>query len=119
MGLLRFLLAFVVVYGHCGSPFGGIGIGAQNAVQAFYMISGFYMTLVLREKYAGEGPAGIKSFYLNRWFRLYPSYFVVLALTMVFCAIGSAEPAFQPAPVAYLNSWIDGGLVGFRTLLAL
>lgn len=117
MGLLRFLLAFLVVYGHCGSPYGGVGFSAQNAVQAFYMISGFYMTLVLREKYAGEGPAGIKSFYLNRWFRLYPSYMVVLALTLLFCAIGIVFPSLAPPPVAYARSWLESGLLHWDKIL--
>lgn len=119
MGLLRFLLAFLVVYGHCGSPFGGVGFSAQNAVQAFYMISGFYMTLVLREKYAGEGPAGIKSFYLNRWFRLYPSYLAVLGLTLLFCVIGSLEPSLAPPPLTYTRRWLESGLVEWEKIVVM
>lgn len=119
MGLLRFFLAFLVVYGHCGSPFGGTGLGAQNAVQAFYLISGFYMTLVLREKYGTEGRAGIQSFYLNRWLRLYPAYLAVLAGTLLFCLVSDLSGAASPPPEAYLAAWLENGLLDWKKVGAL
>ena len=51
MGLIRTLLAISVVLAHSSPIFGIKLVGGQVAVQAFYMISGFYMTLVLNEKY--------------------------------------------------------------------
>jgi peptidoglycan/LPS O-acetylase OafA/YrhL len=45
---LRLLLALAVVAGHAGMQF---EIGPRYAVNVFFMISGFYMTLVLNEKY--------------------------------------------------------------------
>ena len=50
MGIIRFLLAISVVIAHTSSVYGFKLVGGQIAVQAFYMISGFYMTLILNEK---------------------------------------------------------------------
>jgi peptidoglycan/LPS O-acetylase OafA/YrhL len=48
MGSLRFFLAFSVAFGHFGPP---LGFPTSDiAVQNFYVISGFYMALVLNEK---------------------------------------------------------------------
>jgi peptidoglycan/LPS O-acetylase OafA/YrhL len=47
-------------------------------VQAFFIISGFYMTLVLGGKYADT-----RLFYTNRMLRIFPSYLVMLAIAAV------------------------------------
>ncbi|KUJ56461.1 acyltransferase family protein [Chryseobacterium aquaticum] len=83
MGLLRFLLALSVVIAHSESIFGIKMVGGQLAVQAFFMISGFYMTLILNEKYIGSN-GSYKLFISNRLLRLYPIYWVVLILTILF-----------------------------------
>jgi peptidoglycan/LPS O-acetylase OafA/YrhL len=50
------------------------------AVQAFYVVSGFYMALILDTKYVN----GYWPFILNRILRLYPVYLVCLALALAF-----------------------------------
>lgn len=80
MGTLRLLLAFAVVIAHTKPIHGFIGIGGTAAVKAFFVISGFYMHLVLDTKYAGR-PA---LFYLNRALRLYPVYALLLMLMAAF-----------------------------------
>ena len=82
MGLLRFLLAISVVIAHSETIFGYKIVGGRIAVQAFYIISGFYMTLILREKYIGINNS-YKLFITNRLLRLYPIYWAVLALTIL------------------------------------
>lgn len=76
MGTLRTLLALSVALGHAG------GIGAfypmhgDAAVQSFYVLSGFYMAMICREKYAKlRHSAAI--FWLNRYLRLAPSFLIV------------------------------------------
>ena len=81
MGILRFILAITVVIAHSSSVFGCNFVGAQIAVQAFYIISGFYMALILNEKYVGVN-GSYKLFISNRFLRLYPIYWTVLLLTI-------------------------------------
>ena len=81
MGLIRTLLAISVVLAHSSPIFGIKLVGGQVAVQAFYMISGFYMTLVLNEKYVGANKA-YKLFITNRLLRLWPVYWTVLVVSI-------------------------------------
>ncbi len=80
MGILRFLLAISVVIAHSAPLFGFTLVGGQIAVQCFYIISGFYMALILNEKYTG--PNSYKIFITNRVLRLFPTYLLVLLLTL-------------------------------------
>ncbi|MGH6788000.1 MAG: acyltransferase family protein, partial [Novosphingobium sp.] len=60
--------------------------GGPLAVQAFFIISGFYMGLVLNERY--DRPALNRAFYANRAIRIYALYFVFLAFYLaVFAAV--------------------------------
>lgn len=77
MGTLRIFLAFSVAYGHFAIPFSFPTI--DIAVQSFFVVSGFYMALVLNEKY---GPGSYWLFISNRLLRLWPAYFVVLILSL-------------------------------------
>lgn len=76
MGTLRTLFAISVVFSHCYGP---VLIGGRNAVQLFYMISGFVISYVLTE---ASSYKSIGSFYLNRYLRLYPIYATVALLTV-------------------------------------
>ncbi len=56
MGTLRLILACAVLLVHTGSFFRfNITGGGQVPVELFYIISGFYMALVLNKKYVGAG----------------------------------------------------------------
>ncbi|CAG0933820.1 hypothetical protein PLCT1_02479 [Planctomycetaceae bacterium] len=79
MGLVRVYLAVCVVLIHCklNLPF----TAGHFAVQLFFIISGFYMALVLNEKYTEANPT---RFYLARYFRLWPTYIVVLLFAITF-----------------------------------
>ena len=83
MGILRFILSISVVIAHSSSIFGFDFVDGQTAVQAFYIISGFYMTLILNEKYVGINNS-YKLFITNRFLRLYPIYWIVLILTIAY-----------------------------------
>jgi peptidoglycan/LPS O-acetylase OafA/YrhL len=83
MGILRILLAISVVLAHSSSIFGFSLVGGQIAVQAFYIISGFYMSLILNEKYIGVNNS-YKLFISNRLLRLYPIYWTILLLTILY-----------------------------------
>jgi peptidoglycan/LPS O-acetylase OafA/YrhL len=81
MGLIRLALAMAVLLGHL--PNAGLAfMGAGLAVQGFFIVSGFYMSLVLAGKYKD-----IKLFYSNRLLRLAPTYYVVMVLAAL-CLFG-------------------------------
>jgi len=83
MGLLRLLLALSVLTAHMkgGNIFGFRLIYGNEAVECFFMISGFYMALVLNEKYNQRGD--YFPFLWQRVLRLYPVYLVVFLTTLV------------------------------------
>jgi len=80
MGLVRFLLAVTVVINHTGPLFGLVFTDAYMAIKVFFIISGFYMSLILSEKYTGPGQCRL--FYSNRLLRLFPLYWTVLLLSL-------------------------------------
>jgi peptidoglycan/LPS O-acetylase OafA/YrhL len=82
MGVIRVILAISVVIAHVGPIFGFTLLGGPTAVETFYIISGFYMSLILNEKYVGEN-GSYKLFLSNRLLRLFPIYWVVFVLTII------------------------------------
>ena len=74
--------------------------GGQVAVECFYMISGFYMALILNEKYIGVG--SYRKFILSRFYRIFPIYWIVLfgALLLSFIGYFAFDKAF------YLSRYI-------------
>src|SRR5581483_4925682 len=89
MGVIRILLAIAVVIGHSkSSVFGFKYINGLIAVQSFFIISGFYMSLILNEKYNGKKI--LKLFISNRLLRLFPTYFFVIIITLIAAVIFNA-----------------------------
>ena len=113
MGLVRFLLASAVVLGHAGY----VGfLLPYYAVQAFFVISGFYMALI-QPKYEGR----IGYFYLNRYLRIAVSYWIVSIVTIIFLRqmanFPLAEKHFIPPLLALSNLSIFGqDVVNFFTV---
>lgn len=100
MGIIRLLLALAVVAAHTKGIFGLTLVGGKVAVQSFFIISGFYMSLILNEKYIGPNRSyGL--FISNRLIRLYPIYWTVLIATLVsvgliaFITKGHSTPRFE------------------------
>ncbi|MEP2639971.1 acyltransferase [Roseobacter sp.] len=86
MGIFRFALAFLVVLQHI-IHFPGIG---KFAVTSFFLLSGYLMTCICVRNY-GYGFAGFTRFWANRMLRLYPAYFVTLALTVIAMTLLGAQ----------------------------
>jgi peptidoglycan/LPS O-acetylase OafA/YrhL len=83
MGMLRLLLAVSVVLSHT-APLGRFSLlGGPFAVKVFYIISGFYMALILNEKYTPQIRRPYFTFITNRIFRIYPTYWVILFCTAI------------------------------------
>ncbi len=81
MGYIRYTLALIVVFQHSDCRF-FYGVGAQAAVQIFFLMSGIYMAAVYTKKYSLIVDGRLK-YYLNRFYRLYPTYLAVLLLTFL------------------------------------
>jgi peptidoglycan/LPS O-acetylase OafA/YrhL len=89
-----------VVLAHTNGLFGYHMTGGVVAVQAFFMISGFYMALILSEKYAG---VPYRLFITNRLLRIFPAYWAVVALTVAW----SLLCAWQKGYWARLQPYVD------------
>ena len=84
LGTIRILLAICVFMGHMGlqqfafMPIGS-GLFASYAVQAFFIVSGFYMSLVLSGKYQSSR---LVDFYRTRFLKIMPLYYICLILML-------------------------------------
>lgn len=82
MGLLRIFLAILVIAGHSLSDVFGVISPAWSAmaVFVFFVISGFYMALVMDTKYK-SGP--VSAFYVSRAARIFPTYWLAIIFSVV------------------------------------
>ncbi len=103
MGLIRFLLAVCVVLVHSSSIFGFRMAGGVVAVESFFIISGFYMSLILNEKYTRR--EDYKLFITNRFLRIFPIYWLVLFLSVTVALIFHQNIIgfYQHTPLRFYN----------------
>jgi len=117
MGLFRVLLALSVVMSHIitwEAPLYS-GFGGTTSVEVFFLISGFYIALILDKTYKKK-----KLFYINRLLRLYPIYLIicVLVLSVASFRSGVSENLFGfPAKVLSIASFSNLTLVGIDWLM--
>lgn len=117
MGLIRILLAVSVLIFHSDSVLGLSMLGGGLAVQAFFMISGFYMALVLDGKYkASLRGGGYRLFITNRLYKLYPAYWLICILILLTAVVTYLIKGtfFTLAP--WLEYWDS---MGFKAILLL
>jgi peptidoglycan/LPS O-acetylase OafA/YrhL len=80
LGSFRLLLAITVFFSHStpgGVPWPwGIEVSGVQAVVMFFIVSGFLIGLALEQNYTGRSFA----FLVNRFLRIYPAFWAVLAL---------------------------------------
>jgi len=81
MGLLRILLALSVLAGHGLVIYKFNLLPGSTAVLVFYIISGFYMSLILNEKYIEKNNSYLL-FITNRFLRIYPIHWLILFSTV-------------------------------------
>lgn len=79
-GSWRFFLAFLVVISHLWV--GMIHGPAAYAVWGFYVLSGYLMTKILRDKY-GFNRKGILSYAHNRFLRIMPLYYIAFFIGII------------------------------------
>jgi peptidoglycan/LPS O-acetylase OafA/YrhL len=103
MGFVRLLLAVSVVIFHSHSDGGFILLPGALAVEMFFIISGFYMSLVLTEKYDPRTWGGIVTFYQSRFLRLWPTFAVATVVVWVWSAVVTAYVGRPPTDAAVIH----------------
>ncbi len=105
MGILRILLALSVIAEHSTGFLGNKLVGGPTAVQSFYLMSGFYMALVLNGKY--NFPGSYRPFIVQRLLRLYPVYVLVVLATLAWAWAG-----YHSTGIPYTNaaSWFSSDI---------
>jgi peptidoglycan/LPS O-acetylase OafA/YrhL len=94
-----------VVAAHSRSSILGLPLLQSGmAVKTFFMISGFYMTLILTSKYHADKGGGYWLFISNRFLRIYPSYLVVFTGSVLLLVASSIK---LHKPVDRLRLWVD------------
>lgn len=63
------------MFEHADFPF---FVGSYTAVEAFFLISGFYMSLILTQRYLD-----VVNFYKSRVLRLFPAYWIAIATAVI------------------------------------
>jgi len=88
------------------------------AVEAFFIISGFYMSLILEEKYA---PENFRLFMSNRLLRLFPVYWAVLIAAVIHSLVIHKISGGRQFPVVeqYLSVPVNGGTLFFLCIVNL
>lgn len=77
-GTYRTLLALMVVTQHLA----GVHVLGAYAVFGFYILSGYLMTSIMHNNY-GYSFAGVSSYALNRFLRIYPMYWVSILCSVL------------------------------------
>jgi peptidoglycan/LPS O-acetylase OafA/YrhL len=99
MGILRLILALAVVVDHAPQSFSVKPVPGDVAVEMFFMISGFYMALILSTRYDTSHRGGIGAFYTARFLRLWPAYAITAAVLYAWLAlipVVTGHPAASP-----------------------
>ena len=112
MGLVRFFLAAAVVFHHSTLPWNLPVVDGHQAVRLFYIISGFYMALILGRKYPATGE-GIWLFYSNRALRIFPIYWLVLVAAGLFYAAAWGWLGRIPERFGWYLPLMESGHGGF------
>src|SRR5512133_1592378 len=123
---LRALSIVPVVWHHSTPrPYSGwLGRGPIG-VDLFFAISGFLITTLLLRERAARGRVDLKAFYVRRSCRIFPLYYLALALHLLFASVirpewGPCRAFLQrwPAYATYTANWLDPASVAGPVLFA-
>jgi peptidoglycan/LPS O-acetylase OafA/YrhL len=95
------LLALCVLLTHSASSDLRNHLLGTFAVESFFVISGFYMAMVLTQKYtpAKLGKSWAANFYLSRYLKLYPTYILSVLAMLLLAGFALAVSDTKPAIV--------------------
>ncbi|WP_158222494.1 acyltransferase family protein [Rhodopirellula sp. MGV] len=107
MGILRVYLALCVLTAHSSSLLPCPMLNGRQAVQVFYLISGFYMQLILSQRYDKTF-----QFYRSRLIRVAVPYFVVLAIVVAISFIVGCLSGNYLSLTPYQTMQANNGALG-------
>lgn len=114
LNTLRFYAALCVVLAHLDSQFdvpnpltkaiAFFTLDAQSAVNFFFVLSGFLITLLLLRERATNGQISVRDFYARRGRRIWPLYYgmVFIGLLLLPWLFGESYPLAEPHPTQWL-----------------
>jgi peptidoglycan/LPS O-acetylase OafA/YrhL len=93
---LRAVAVMLVFTGHAGlGQFVPGGLG----VTIFFFLSGYLITTLMRLEFEKTGRLSFSKFYLRRVYRIFPPFYLVMALVLVLALIGMLPSELTPAAV--------------------
>jgi len=91
---LRAVSITLVLIGHVAGVKGVFGQSvftndlAATGVGLFFVISGFLITGLLRDEYVNGGTISLRNFYLRRFLRIFPVFYLYVGITVALSALG-------------------------------
>jgi peptidoglycan/LPS O-acetylase OafA/YrhL len=89
---LRALSIAIVLYAHSTgtqhAPLPSVAVFGDLGVRVFFVISGFLITTLLRAEYEKYGRISLSGFYIRRVYRIFPAFYVYLAVILAIAALG-------------------------------
>jgi peptidoglycan/LPS O-acetylase OafA/YrhL len=113
---LRALAVGAVVWHHAHPAIAGVPMSGNGflGVDVFFVLSGFLITTLLLREHAQSGTVSLRNFYVRRALRIFPLYFLVLAVLGLYYGLGSrsgpAGAAFfadLPWVATYTSNWVE------------
>lgn len=118
MGLIRYLLAVSIIFGHI--PISNrLFLGAPMALESFFIISGYFIALVLDKKYR-YSHRQIKNYLFNRFLRIFPVYWFILFLTILIIWVSHIlNISLFSSLILAFEQYKNSLMIGFMALLNL
>lgn len=120
---LRCLSIVAVIWHHAAGASGGVLAKGYLGVNLFFAISGFLITTLLIREQGSQGTIDLGAFYARRTLRIFPLYYLVLALyTVLTLRIEPDSPAgaqFRanlPYFATYTSNWFVARDAGTRVI---
>lgn len=111
----RMIAVFSVILYH--ADIGSNLFTARHGVAGFFVLSGFLITWLLLKEQGLNGKVSLKDFYMRRALRIFPAYYVFVAITISWDMLRGNEeikPLILPALFYYVNyhNAIEGHAAG-------